>query len=356
LESEVENDGTSVANFELVVVTDSGPQQGIAAANISLASSRGATDTITKVDTATNRNGRFRFTVVSSTGGNPVFTATVLGRVITETATVQFGAVVQPAFEFTTAWADSTGSSSTALRDGTTWDSVSGSNTNVSVIASTGLDFPSTNVLSVQTLWNGLGSSSRTIRKTGLGTPAISDTRYYRFYLRVTVPDGIEMGTPHPVQDGFDAATSNWLFEMRQGDTAGKYTPVLQSRSTAFPNTRYAVLNGLDRGETYRIEIRITRTGSTTYTQSIRIYDSTGTLALDDSDFLNQTGTGATALSTQPTFTLNDAAYLDGFTMGTNGAFQGSVSGDHPLQFCYQGAAAISDADWCGVYVSGEAP
>jgi hypothetical protein len=359
LETLVANDGTSVANFELVVVTDSGPQQGIAAANISLASSRGATDTIVKVDSATNRNGRFRFTAVSSTLGNPVFTATVLGRVITQTATVQFGTVVQPAFEFTSDWGTATGTSDAALRDTdqvVDWGTLVGSNTNRSVDASTGLDFPSTNVLRIGTEWNGSGSSSFIPRLSNtLAIPDVGDSKYYRWYIRWVVPEAVTTwGTPHPIQDGPDAANANWLFECRRGTGGTKVTVGWNPINNVFPNNRWHAIDALDLNETYRVELKLTRTASTLYTLEPRVYDADGILVLDGSDFLNQTGVGSTALSSGYEFTFQDTAHLEDFQMGTNGAFQGTSSGDHPVDYCYQGCVAISADDWCGPYVDGE--
>jgi hypothetical protein len=359
LESEVENDGTSVANFELVVVTDSGPQQGIAAANVSLASSRGATDTIVKVDSATNRNGRFRFTVVSSTVGNPVFTATVLGRVITQTATVQFGTVVQPAFEFVSDWSAATGLSEAALRDTartpswTTYDN----DGLTEIIAATGLDFPTTNVLRVTTSWNGSGSSGSIIRldesAAVIPVPAVDESIYYRWYFRAAVPSEVSTwGTPHPIQDGFNAADANWEFGARRTGS-GLWKPRFNCTGNAWPNDSWILTSDLSTNETYRFEMKLTRTASGTFTMDARIFDDTGSLLYDASDFNNSNASAN--LSSAPTMTIKNAAELAGLNCGSNGAFQGTTSGDHPFVYCYQGGFAVSVADWCGPYVSGEA-
>ena len=274
--------------------------------------------------------------------------------------TLEFVRVAESPAEATLAfasdWGTGTGSGDAALRDtgkALPWASVSGGNLNVAVVASTGLDFPTTNVLSVQTQWNGTGSSSKIIRRTGFGVPAVGESRFYRWYIRITVPDGISMGSPHPIQDGFDAGTSNWQFETRAG-TTGTWTPSLQFNANVFPNDGWRALNALNRGQTYRFELRVTRTDTTTFTASMRVYNSAGVQVLGDSDFKNQSGLGSSSLADVPTVNFVDASYLDGFTMGTNGAFQGSTSGDHPLQFCYQGAAAISNEAWCGPYSAPE--
>lgn len=91
LDPTIPDDGTTEATIRLTVIdTVSGiALPGIPASAISLASSRGATDTITEVSTVTDYLGQFYFTVVSSTAGNPVFTATVVSVVVTDTATFE---------------------------------------------------------------------------------------------------------------------------------------------------------------------------------------------------------------------------------------------------------------------------
>jgi hypothetical protein len=102
--------------------------------------------------------------------------------------------------------------------------------------------------------------------------------------------------------------------------------------------------------------VQVHRIGATTYNLHIRVYDDDGVLVLSDSDFVNAAGSGTADLSETPTFTFRDVNTLANFQCGTNGAFQGTVEGDHPVTFCHQGGFAVSAADWCGPYVSGEAP
>ncbi len=85
----IDNDGVDACVVTLTVRDQfNAAMAGITAANISLASSRGATDTIAEVDTETDANGAFRFEVTSVTVGSPVFTATANAVFITQTATV----------------------------------------------------------------------------------------------------------------------------------------------------------------------------------------------------------------------------------------------------------------------------
>jgi hypothetical protein len=226
----------------------------------------------------------------------------------------------------------------------------------VAVIQSIGLDFPTQNVVSIGTEWNGSGSASKIIRITGLGVPPMNTSRYYRWYFQLAAPLNVSLGTPHPIQDGFDASTTNWELETRATVGSMSWSPMLTFPGEAFPNNRWAALGALKRNITYRFELRITPMTPLNFTASIRVFNSSNFLVLSDSDFKHRTGVGSVTLASAPLIRFDDPAHLDGFTMGTNGAFQGSTASDHPVQFCYQGGAAISDRGWCGEYKQSEAP
>jgi hypothetical protein len=214
------------------------------------------------------------------------------------------------------------------------------------------------NVLHIVTEWNGSGSSSKIPRLTdGLPALDIGVSRFYRWYMRFDVPTSVATwGSPHPIQDGPDASNFNWELETRRGTGGTKVSPMWTLSNNPFPNNRWAALDGLDVGETYRFEMQFNRTGTTTYNLHAKVFDSAGVQVLGDADFLNQTGTGSTSLADVPTLTISKLDELRSFQCGTNGAFQGTVAGDHPVTFCYQGGFAISDDDWIGPYVNGEAP
>ena len=96
----------------------------------------------------------------------------------------------------------------------------------LSVIPSTGLDFPTANVLQVTALESVTGFAF--LRKAELPIPAIGENRYYRWYARVpsSVSIAIEDVQTHPHQDGNDAASTNWMFLVWQNTGGvGKWTP-----------------------------------------------------------------------------------------------------------------------------------
>jgi hypothetical protein len=355
----IANDGVESATITVRVLDDRGePVAGFAAANIVLAST-GTGNTITQPTGATNQDGVITGSIVSTVSAIKTISATVAGLAVTDTASLNVGGVLS--LVFASDWGTATGTTDAALRDTDQtlpWETLVTGNTNRDVIASTGLDFPSTNVLRVGTQWNGSGSAAFIPRITEeLPALGIGNSRYYRWYIRWVVPTSLTTwGTPHPIQDGPDAATGNWLFESRRGTGGTKVTIGWNPPANTFPNNRWWAIDALDIDTTYRVELKATRTGTTTFTLDARVYNTANTLLLDGSDFLNQEGLGSTSLADVPSLTMRDVTQLRSFQVGTNGAFQGTTSGDHPVDFCYQGCVAISDETWCGAYVNGEGP
>jgi hypothetical protein len=223
------------------------------------------------------------------------------------------------------------------------------------IVAATGLDFPAAIANAYYARDNELGSPPEGfnfVRTESLSVPGIGDTRYYRWYFRCVMPDGISPSETHPIQDGFSAPTSNWQMRVQNGTTNGKWTIGWWSTGTDFPNRRFtSPLNSLDKSETYRIEFAISRTGTTTYTMHARVFDETGVLVLDDSDFKNDYGPDE-YLSDNPSLLFADVNYLNGLNAGCNG------SGSNVGPYAYEAGFAVADNQgWVGAYgsVAGEA-
>jgi len=68
---------------------------------------------------------------------------------------VSFGVNSNAGVLFSSDWSTATGTSSTALRDGTKWETSLNNGGGGEVISSVGLDFPTQNVLRVTAVWNG---------------------------------------------------------------------------------------------------------------------------------------------------------------------------------------------------------
>lgn len=341
LDEAIPDDGVTPATFVATLVdTDGFPCRGFPASVLSLASNRGATDTITKVGTFTDENGQFYFQAVSSTSGNPVFTLTARGIVITQTATVEVtGPPVGPTLIFRSDF-DTLGSTSAARTDGGKW------NTNTpgygEVVLSTGLDFPTPNCYRVP--WDTAGAAIG--QMSGLGVPGVGATRYYRYYLRHVQPDATVDTQNHPVQDspggGFNWAALYYnnvgpgVFQFGFGPAFGQAYPYSNWRMTSF----------LPKNVTHRYEFALTRLTTTTFRMRVRVYNSANTLLATEDNLEDAEGTST--LTNAPPFTFSDVSRLTSLMFGTSDNEPG-VTGN----FAYEGAFAVSDVNWCGPW---EAP
>ena len=226
------------------------------------------------------------------------------------------------------------------------------------VIPSTGLDFPTPNVLRVTAL--GATSGFALLRVAGLPVPAVGQSRYYRWYNRMVLTDDIETSDDetHPHQDGNSASDSNWLMHVyHDAPTAARWMPQFRGNGP-FPDDRFGGDTGvapigpqLQKNVTYRIELRITRTGASTFTMDVRVYDSANVLLYDADDFMNQMRTN---IITSRSFNIGNLSNMGQFNAGLNGLGTGSTAPWWPASvYMYQGGIAISGTDWLGPYSGG---
>src|SRR3990172_10546731 len=105
---------------------------------------------------------------------------------------------VSAAVLFESEWNNSLGNSTTALMDGTKWETGTNNGGGGEVISSTGLDFPTQNVLRVIAVWNGVGAYGVLIQETNSWpVPDVGESLYFRWYVRQTVPDNIHTASVH---------------------------------------------------------------------------------------------------------------------------------------------------------------
>jgi hypothetical protein len=231
-----------------------------------------------------------------------------------------------------------------AVSDGGRWDFVSAEYPEtMAIVPSTGLDFPTTNVYQV------IATASRTgwseLRHRTLPLPAVGESRYYRWYMRVTQPDGLSDNSTHPIQDNY---AENWAFQVINGGgggiPAGQWRPEFWSYGSGWPNDRW---RGplLNKNQTYRIEMQIEIASAATYRMHVRVYDSSGALLFDDTGM--RSNDDSVALSTNPTLILGNLTGLNGITAGCNGIGGGAP---FPFTYAYQGAFAVCADGWCGAY------
>ena len=263
-------------------------------------------------------------------------------------------------------WSTGTGFSDAILRDtakAIPWSSpVIGNNDSMNVVAATGLGFPGGMSNVFRNKVNAAGQAG-IVRYTGLTVPAIGESRYYRWYIRMVGSDAHrENGNSveqHPIQDGQAIGNSNWAWTIRWGNgiTAGKWIMSFEfdnSSAQATANTpnhwfgeHAAGALEFDKNHTYRVEFHISRIGTTTFNAHVRVYNESGTLVADDDEFQNSNNSGT--LADVPTLTFNNVANLNGINAGQNDI----TSPDSAYLAHYQGGVCVRTNDWCGVYAGG---
>jgi hypothetical protein len=241
-----------------------------------------------------------------------------------------------------------TGTSSTAKGDGGKWNGLVGAGGEV--VATTGLGFPA----AIPNCYYARDEVTfNSVRTTSLPVPSTGVTRYYRWYFRF-VGTYMVAWDSHPIQDGNAAPDTNWQANYLASATdAAKFRfNVKLGGNAAYPNHNfYGPLNGLDRNHTYRYEASVKRLNTTTFEFHVRVYDESGTLVLDDNDFVREDSDGSVTLANNPAVLILNWNNTNGLNAGCNG------SGANYGAFAYQsGFAVCDDQGWIGPYgsVTGE--
>lgn len=341
---------TGTANISVFAKqADGSPFAGMLVSGNIAVSSTGTGNTITAVDTVTDQTGRARFTFASTVSEAKTISATVRGTAVTQTAPVTVAAAGALTPEFFSDFSTATGTGASARSDGGKWDDQA---VGFTVIANPGtLGFPAAMVNVIDVDWDNGFNFART---DTLPIPAVGVARHYRWYMRVDIPNGVADSETHPIQDGFSAPTTNWMFKVYHNSAGNdKWRPSLWTQGNAYPLIRWtANSTSLDKGVTYRVELMIDRTSTTEYQTAIRIYDESDVLVADEFDFFREDSAVLTLGGMNPTLTFYDVNELAGLNCGTNDA--GPESG----RYGYQGGfAVVDDQGWIGAYgsVVGEA-
>lgn len=331
---------TGVLNLILTLRnTDGSPIVGV----VPTFASTGSNNTFTPTSTVTSAAGVYLVAFSSTTAEAKTITATFNGLDVTETVAVTVTgelSLLTPVFQ--SDWA------SGARDDGGAWNVFTGQATKTPVVESTDLDFPTPNVLRVQYI--DTVSGSEVLRATGLGTPEEGDVRWYRWYYRLVIADGVseEDQETHPIQDGASAGSSNWMFKVyhdgpsSKGTAAGTWVPHFHVQSTTSPGPSNNRFDGpaLDKHTTYRFAFGVTITGATTFTCQARVYSDAGTLLYTEDDFTDTSNPSITLGDV--TVTANNMAYFDGINAGGNGLGGTDWYATDPI-YDYQGAFAVCD-------------
>jgi uncharacterized protein YjdB len=282
--------------------------------------------------------------------GSVTITATSEG--VQGTATVTVTTVVVPNLAFMSAWSGGTPS------DGGKWTETDSPNS-VSVVstASVGGTWPSgmTNVLRIA--YNS-GNFSSVARENGWPLPAVGEYLFRRVGLRVDVDSfGNEARDHHPVQSmGVGASTCAYAAEYILYHTSSNYQfeiGNLNNGSTQ-PMYRWRLNPSLALSTYYQIEERYQRTGTSTYTIAIRVYDAAGTLRYQSSDF-RDTWNNAGAPGNQTIHIQesgNGGTCLRHMNLGNQGRNYGAS------EYIYYGGFAVrispNGGDWIGPFQVGQ--
>ena len=285
---------------------------------------------------------------------------------------VSFGVNSNAGLLFNSDWSNSTGLTDNALLDGGKWDYQVGNGDLSQVSSATGLDFPAgmTNVLEVigdigARAGDG-GTESQNVNIDTLPPLDIGETRYQRIYMRMPTIAGLTVNyQSHPWEEA--GAENHWQRFYRgnvSGVPAGTFAPTfseLPADTRWSPAATRSVTGGvytgytLDLDHTYRFELAITRTSSTTFRAQFRIYDAEGVgepLLYNTSDMKNNLGTNN--LVTVPDFTIGNAAKFQTLRVGFNGMDPTESADDlGPTTLFYWGGVCVREDTWCGPYSGG---
>lgn len=237
------------------------------------------------------------------------------------------------------------GATRAAVTDNGRWNgNYSNNDAEGEVISAAGLNFPSLYCLRI----TAIDTCFVRACKTGLPVPGIGESLYFRWYFRAAHPNGLSDSSNHPIEGTHSGGSSarNWAWRVWHTDADAWHMDIgMEADGTGWATPG----GGLRKDVTYRFEMQITRTGQNTCEIHARVYDWSDTLIYDDSDFVY----GSASLADAPSHTLPSPDDLTDYQVGNNGLGAGGWS--NPTLMYYQGAFAVSTADWCGPYRPGEA-
>ena len=284
------------------------------------------TDTVPALDSAGVFKARMRYHGATATGDG--WSAW--------SDTVQFTMVSGPTADFSSVFAGST------WTDNGQWEVINGSNHGTYLLVfTTGVDADVPGGRGLRNIgtngdnfWNeaGIVSGSRP------PVPAVGETITWRFYHKII--SGDLDGDYHPggwnnnlgSLPGTDWPILAWT------SSGGSWQPQLRFSSGSNGAHSPAENYDLSANVWYRYEYNITRTGTSTWTWDFRVYNPAGTELLNETDLLDNNGSG-TALGTK-TFTVAQGGEILFLGFG-NGL--GSISGTHE-QDRWAAIVAVTDA------------
>jgi len=246
-------------------------------------------------------------------------------------------------------WSTATGTSTAAVRDtdkARPWTrNVGQGGFEVRSTAAAGRDYPTTNFIQVNNTYAELTFQAA---DGYIPTPAVGESIYLRMYYRLTL-DGTAGDTHGTYFDDDPVGGVNWgpqALGIYVVPASGASMAWLVTAATGQDPIYFSPGERLNKHQTYRIELRYTRTGTDTYTLGARIYDASGVLLYGESDFQDDWWYDGSPKLVGRTFTVDGAgaASMRGFKIGLEAGQGGGAA------FAEHAAIAICSDDWCGPY------
>ena len=242
-------------------------------------------------------------------------------------------------------WSTATGTTHNAVSDGGLWtSSLNEGNQEVITASSDSGMWPSgmANILHYH-LNSGASNDIEEHAGSLFSTPAVGDSVYFRVYVRIARNETSTTNSNHEIEPvGHTCAYAwQWIFDSYSN---GTWRVRIGTGPDGGPVTRWFPGGAnLNQSIVYRLEWKFTKqSGTDNWLMDLRIYDDTGTLVKEGSDF-TYSGTPLNA----GTITIGDACINGDFTLGREGNLISA-----PLDY-YWGGAAICDNNWCGPYRNG---
>jgi hypothetical protein len=292
-------------------------------------------------------------------GSSPVVVAVTAGNIGAANFACQ-AIVIPGGVVFVSDWSTATGATAAALQDTgktTPWNTLVNSNNLLNVVSASGLGFPAgmTNVLEVTHRVGGQ-ASAHVAASSLWALPALNQSLFFRVYLRNAIANAegnLDLNSHHPMEvgtGGFSTEDWEWTYGSQNDGTFPIKFACLNPLTNAH-KTRWCLgaggttTNRLNKNATYRLEWKLTKTATNTYTLDIRIYDSSGTLVWHSGNIFGAQ-TGDPALSASGGGIVMTDAVLGTMQLGTNGGSWNLGV----VQHSYWGGLMVRSDNWCGPY------
>lgn len=253
---------------------------------------------------------------------------------------------------FAADWSWAIGVSNQAVLDGGKFNQRGGNGGSVVPVGATGIQWP-TGLANALRVTSGAGEGWTFARKTGMPTPAVGESRFYRVLFSLHMPASND-NQSHPIQDGNAGSDMNWELAIRH-DSADRPDYRLQFQfhtNNPWPTYIIELRERLQERVVYQIEWAVHRVEDAAvpqFTFEPKISDLVGNQLYSAADFAfdgNRAG-----YSAAHRFNFNNVANMSGLNTGCN---QSGWTAEGTF-YGYQSGVMIRSDRWPGVYRAGEA-